>query len=182
MYNPLEDHERNTRIFELLPGDFGDVISIRILVVKLEEVASNPDPDLRLSLGQLKETLPRGWKVHRTPDDRYLFTNGQDNSWTHPGPDIDRSKYGLPPEASSSRPKYEAISYAWGSSQTSTWVQVMGNPVRLSPSIEDTQGAASTTRDTNYRLAVTNNLFLALRHLRRPNEIRTLWADAVCIN
>ncbi|RYP33036.1 hypothetical protein DL767_004947 [Monosporascus sp. MG133] len=61
-------------------------------------------------------------------------------------------------------PSYEALSYAWGSTD---------NP---KPIIVD--GAAD---DAN-TIMVTENLDAALRHLRRTGGSRTLWIDAICID
>ncbi|RYP14370.1 hypothetical protein DL765_006415 [Monosporascus sp. GIB2] len=61
-------------------------------------------------------------------------------------------------------PSYETLSYAWGSTD---------NP---KPIIVD--GAAN---DAN-TIFVTQNLDVALRHLRLTGESRTLWIDAICID
>ena len=54
---------------------------------------------------------------------------------------------------------YEALSYAWGSSETTDYIIVNGG-----------------------KLPITANLFWALFHLRLRDEDRILWVDAVCIN
>lgn len=59
-----------------------------------------------------------------------------------------------------SPPYYEALSYVWGS-------EADPKPVHV-----DDQGV----------LLVTQNLFVALQHLRLETEARTLWVDALCIN
>lgn len=59
-------------------------------------------------------------------------------------------------------PKYEAVSYAWGSPNFSSSIKI------------GTSGA-----DT---LAVTQNLADALRYLRYKDKPRVLWIDAVCVN
>ncbi|PMD31039.1 HET-domain-containing protein, partial [Hyaloscypha variabilis F] len=55
-------------------------------------------------------------------------------------------------------PPYEALSYMWGPKVYKTIV-LDGKP-----------------------FSVTENLWQALIHLRRENDSRTLWVDAVCIN
>ena len=59
-------------------------------------------------------------------------------------------------------PKYEALSYVWGTTD---------NPsdIKVGPSGND-------------KIAITQNLAVALPYLRRKTEIRTLWIDALCIN
>jgi hypothetical protein len=58
-----------------------------------------------------------------------------------------------------SLPEYEALSYNWGCSTHSEEIEINGQ-----------------------RFPVTQNLRLALQHLRRKNEARILWVDAICIN
>lgn len=113
---------------------------------------------------QLKATLPQGWGLDRNLDGRYLFWNVENDTttWEHPDPGIDKATYELPFFAKSD-PHYEALSYAWGSDQTPHHLIVDGGQCRT-------------------RLPVTDSLMTALRHLRRPNESRKLWIDAVCIN
>ena len=57
-------------------------------------------------------------------------------------------------------PSYEALSYVWGSNE---------KPFRVAC-------------DKRSSISVTASLYHALRDLRLENEIRTLWADAICIN
>jgi hypothetical protein len=54
---------------------------------------------------------------------------------------------------------FEALSYTWGDTTNQKMIQVNGQPFQ-----------------------VTNNLYIALQHLRRDNEARCMWIDAVCIN
>lgn len=61
-----------------------------------------------------------------------------------------------------SHPKYsyEALSYVWGKSS----------------------GKCTITLDGKKGVPVTDNLYAALRRLRRPDRRRVLWVDAVCID
>jgi hypothetical protein len=59
----------------------------------------------------------------------------------------------------SSRPTYETLSYRWGDPTKTVSILLHEQPV-----------------------SVTVNLESALRHLRRVDESRILWADALCIN
>ncbi|ROW14724.1 hypothetical protein VPNG_03703 [Cytospora leucostoma] len=61
--------------------------------------------------------------------------------------------------------RYEALSYVWGSTD---------NPVRIK--------ARSNLLSAYRSLSVTQNLAVALRHLRGPGVPRTLWIDAICID
>ena len=57
------------------------------------------------------------------------------------------------------RPKYEALSYTWGSETARQTISINGQ-----------------------QFEVGRNLFDALQHLRDPLEERSLWVDAICIN
>lgn len=59
--------------------------------------------------------------------------------------------------------EYEALSWCWGQ-------EVKDRAIRI---LEGSK---------YYRLAVTRDLTLALKHLRHPHEARILWIDALCIN
>jgi hypothetical protein len=59
-------------------------------------------------------------------------------------------------------PKYEALSYAWGSTE---------NPVAIK--------VGTSEKD---RLAITQDLAIALQHLRLENKTRILWIDAICVD
>ena len=59
-----------------------------------------------------------------------------------------------------SEPKYEALSYTWGASTEDRFVRV----------------------NCDGQLGVTDNLFRALRGLRRRFRTRTMWIDAICID
>lgn len=54
---------------------------------------------------------------------------------------------------------YQALSYTWGESQERHIIFINGHP-----------------------FSVTHNLFRALKHLRKAEETRTLWVDAICID
>lgn len=60
----------------------------------------------------------------------------------------------------SSKPDYEALSYAWG---------------------ESTKGQKIGVNDA-VNLPITDNLHQSLRRLRFLREVRTFWVDAICIN
>lgn len=56
-------------------------------------------------------------------------------------------------------PEYEALSYTWGSWQETVTIKLSGRP-----------------------FLVTQNLYRALRRLRRLSSPRCLWVDQLCIN
>jgi hypothetical protein len=62
-------------------------------------------------------------------------------------------------ESLASAPRYDALSYTWG------------DATRTSPIMLD-----------GVQYPITTNLEAALRHVRHPEGILSLWADAVCVN
>lgn len=61
------------------------------------------------------------------------------------------------------RPSYHALSYVWG------------DPDRDHHAIVE-------LGESQRALPITQNLWIALQHLRHPSAYRTLWVDAICIN
>jgi len=108
------------------------------------------------------------------------------------------------PLSKSQRPKYEALSYVWGSSDNTRSITVRaatspldknGKPWsrivrRLGLSSSKSESHKTKTADYALRprleglgqLHVTLNLLIALKHLRRDHVPRILWVDAICIN
>jgi hypothetical protein len=73
-----------------------------------------------------------------------------------------RTEHFDPESKSSNIPFYEALSYAWGSRENPSSIRIHG--------AEDGD------------LEITRDLEAALRHLRYPDRLLTLWVDAICIN
>ncbi|KAI1277878.1 HET-domain-containing protein [Xylaria sp. FL0933] len=65
------------------------------------------------------------------------------------------------------KPSYTALSYTWGDRTERRTLKIKSDSKWTSKSIE---------------LPITDNLFRALRRLRRPLKTRVLWVDAICIN
>ncbi|KAJ4153022.1 hypothetical protein LMH87_009533 [Akanthomyces muscarius] len=86
------------------------------------------------------------------------------SSWTHPIETINPSLYFQPNERREDYgPKFEALSYTWGSALHPETVYI-------------------ATETSFSKLSIRQNLASALRHLRYPDKPRTIWADALCIN
>jgi hypothetical protein len=166
-YSQLVDATKDIRLITLLPGLISEDIKITITETPLGGYQQQPCPD-RLSLQQIRETLPDGWEVYETTEGRYFFNPEKGGtSWVHPDAHIERSSYELPPDELNSRsgPEYEALSYTWGTADNSEIAYVLG------PS-----GEGFTT------IQIQQNLASSLRHMRHESNPRTLWVDAVCIN
>ena len=128
-------------------------------------------------------------------------------SWKHPVPEFDEAKYLLPDEVHSGDPKYEALSYVWGTEALSKLIAVedIGEnkdestripseksrniPVTLShlrietgPAFKNHAPAVNKQSGGIGKFRVRSNLWMALKHLRHSDATRTLWIDAICIN
>jgi hypothetical protein len=75
-------------------------------------------------------------------------------------------------------PKYEALSYAWGSRANPSSIQIRdGGRMR-----GERAWSRLTGQKRSYVLSVAQSLEVALRFLRRRYRSRTLWIDAICID
>jgi Heterokaryon incompatibility protein (HET) len=166
-YSKLEDESRDIRLLHLRPGQFYDDIQAAITLTSLVEPVSYSSQ--RLSLDKLETTLPTGWRVHETVEDRYIFEHPESclTTWEHPDPNMPASAYNSTDDRYEEfQPRYEALSYTWGSAE---------NPDVLFMESNESEATLSS-------LEIGQNLAGALRHLRHETETRTLWVDAVCIN
>lgn len=70
---------------------------------------------------------------------------------------------------------YEALSYCWGDGP-------LDQPFlcRTAGNVED--GAVEGIKDSSEVIYISQNLESALRHLRREDDVRTIWIDQICIN
>ena len=87
---------------------------------------------------------------------------------------------------SSAPPSYEALSYVWGSPERTHNVIVKTSSDLLyelaarTSAVETQQELLDRVQPCH--LPISRNLFVALDHLRLPDEVRVLWIDAICIN
>lgn len=162
------------RLLDLAPGNFTDTIRFCLWHTSLPPPA--PSQRQRISLEELKTTLPRGWTAAETEQDRYRFIFEEDEtentSWTHPDPRIDPELWQPLEELSVEgyQPAYEALSYTWGAGGNLEVASVEYSPSR------------SHHNRKQMQFSMQENLASALRHLRYPDRIRKLWIDAICIN
>ncbi|KAH7327437.1 heterokaryon incompatibility protein-domain-containing protein [Rhexocercosporidium sp. MPI-PUGE-AT-0058] len=81
-------------------------------------------------------------------------------------------------------PSYEALSYAWGDPTRSEKITVRSRSPASGRS-NTTEYPGTFTADLTHTFAalyISRNLAIALRHLRLPKDVRTLWIDAISIN
>jgi len=99
-------------------------------------------------------------------------------------------------------PKYEALSYCWGSEDDPQTITIHPDNSSLVPAALGPQDSSDTVRpransrrevsgadsesvaqcSTAASFSVSSNLHSALLHLRREFKSRVLWIDAICIN
>ena len=84
-------------------------------------------------------------------------------------------------------PNYEALSYTWGSSENPTIVQIASISSFCSANhihclIKEWGDYVRNEIHNSGSLSVTQNLAEALRHLRKEDDFRALWVDAICVN
>ncbi len=183
-YPPFADAKREIRLLSLLPGRADDPVKVVVWHTELEPPTDEVDGG-RATVAEVRGSLPPGYEVAETQEGRFLFfceLTGK-TSWQHPGPLTDQSRLQkapqLPPPGF--EPKYEALSYVWGSADNPRSIQAaMLAPAEPKP---EPNGAVDGTAPLIWtQLAVGQNLFEALTHLRLEDARRTLWIDAICIN
>jgi hypothetical protein len=171
-YAQLNDNEQDIRLLKLLPGSFDE--PVRFALSHIPFVPPNEAALQRLSAKELDDTLPSGWTVLETYKRRFIFNCSEtgETSWLHPDPKFRNTQCTVSVEDAFRcfQPSYEALSYTWGSIQEPRTAYI------------ETAASLAFTGDSFATLLISQNLHLALRHLRYAQKSRTLWVDAVCIN
>jgi hypothetical protein len=158
----------------------------------------------RKALLSVTTTSPEMAATSQTPDKTYLPFRGVLNDPSlysaldpssrqircvdlHPGSSTDLVVCSLvyttlDPEAGD-LPSYEALSYCWGSVNDTVAIHLRSPNMDtgwLHRHQDGPDGAEANPSVGNFQ--VTRNLEAALRAHRRPNQMRRLWVDAICIN
>lgn len=165
VYSKLESTQ-DIRLMTLLPGNFEDLITIELYHVALKP--HHPVISAARSIQELTSTLPDGWQANRTTEGRLIFFGARSNEgpqWSHPDPSLDLTDFQLPADGSGEgyEPRYEALSYTWGSPELADTVELY-------------------TAEGPRSLGITKNLSIALRYLRYEDQSRIMWCDAICLN
>lgn len=175
-YVGLDDDPLQIRLLDLHPGTSQDEIrfTLRHVLLAVPKVVQRK----RLTKTELQQTLPSGWVAAETSQYRYrfLFEDAEENTtWTHPVAGCDpllwQELEELPPAGF--QPTFEALSYTWGSEQ---------DPETASVDYQYPSHIPQPNKNRQFTKPITQNLAAALRALRDPNNSRTLWVDAVCID
>ncbi|KAI1270067.1 HET-domain-containing protein [Xylariaceae sp. FL1019] len=170
-YTPLVPGSDDIRLLNILPGAPNDTIRLEMFHVPLMSQAH--------SLGQLPWPRLKGitatlddWRVYETLEGRLVYLDMKTRSTTYDHPDTTKKQEDNKNTAVQHPPtiQYEALSYAWGLANADTTIEIWprhGHHEGLQP-----EGC----------LEIRQNLAQALRYLRRKDDMRTLWIDALCIN
>jgi hypothetical protein len=77
---------------------------------------------------------------------------------------------------------YSALSYNWGNTEDDGTIIIQDDPA--SSPVKSIKKAVDAFKAVmqDKTIRVKRNLYEALRHLRKENQIIALWVDAVCIN
>ncbi|CZR66363.1 uncharacterized protein PAC_16264 [Phialocephala subalpina] len=119
-----------------------------------------------LLAGKFSDAIRYSISHKANPDPALEFT-----SWEHPSPSFDPCIINDEDNRDiiEVQPQFEALSYTWGSPK---------NPEISYVEVIDEKQHSTTL----YTLEIGQNLALALRHLRRSDDSRVLWIDAISIN
>ena len=157
------------RLLTLLPGKLVDPLEVLITHVHLATPEENEGT--RMPIKELRSTVPPGWSVYETLDGRYIFEEQctENTTWTHPDPQFPLAAYDgyATNQSPTYKPKFEALSYAWGSTDKTETLLA--------------RTAASTSGSVG-EVYINKSLASVLRHLRYVESNRVLWIDAICIN
>lgn len=86
---PLQDSEQEIRLIEVLPGNFGDDLHLKLHYAPLVGPPAQ-NQGTRLELAEIESTLPLGWKALKDLEDRLIFQSedGSHITRTHPNPSV----------------------------------------------------------------------------------------------
>lgn len=176
-YLPLDEKKNEIRLVVILPGRFQDPVRVSIL----HESLNIPDESAteNISIEELRKALPPDWEAFETLEGRTIYGHvTQDGvyhtTWDHPIPEFKTSGVRYR-DSITSKLKYEALSYVWGSSEDQVTVEVVQS---ASPDMKI--GTLSSLSST--ALEVSRDLYNTMRRLRTVEDPRAMWIDAICIN
>ncbi|SPO00271.1 related to heterokaryon incompatibility protein [Cephalotrichum gorgonifer] len=181
IYRPLENPREDIRLLSLLPGGVDDPLQCIIRHTSLPDLPPGIVSG-SYDISEIQKTLPEGWSATQTHEYRLMFEHEATEtiSWSHPDPQFDHTQFEPPPppQPAGPVPAYEALSYVWGSAADHQFALV-ANAGAHSNSVS---GPHNGPPPDFLPLRITRNLAEALTSLRLPDEARTLWIDAICIN
>ncbi|KAK0748938.1 heterokaryon incompatibility protein-domain-containing protein [Schizothecium vesticola] len=167
VYYPLDKANNEIRLVDIFPSaNFEAPIELSITRVPFVVPPEHLLADCRQPLSEIAPTLPPGWHVEKTLDDRYIYSTWVGDylrtSWNHPA----GLNFGEPPRIPPAEfsPQFEALSWTWGEQAGTEAAWVL-----------DREGNRSACR-------VRQNLAEAIRYLRQPCQPRRMWIDSICID
>lgn len=176
-YLPLDENKNEIRLVVILPGRFQDPVRISILHESLEISDDSATEDIPIE--EIRKTLPPDWEAFETLEGRTIYGHETKDgvyhtTWDHPIPEFKTSGVRYR-DSITSKLKYEALSYVWGSSEDQATVEIVQS---ASPDMKiETPSPPSSTA-----LEVSRDLYNTMRRLRTAEDSRAMWIDAICIN
>ncbi|CZR58567.1 uncharacterized protein PAC_08459 [Phialocephala subalpina] len=184
-YSQLDSAKQEIRLINLLPSsNFDD--PVRLIISHSPFFVQEKEPKSRHNLRELRKAFEHGRRgdgmvMHETIEGRILIGywekgwKGRWSTWeTGCGPKATTEDFELQ-DGMGFEPKFEALSYTWGSNADRDTLFVLDE--------EQNDGYyAGQNPGPRWQLDVTQNLAIALKHLRYDDRTRRMWIDAICIN
>lgn len=151
-YVPLNHSIKETRLAELLPGEYEDDICFKLHHVALNSISASRLDQSSVNVEYLQKELPDNCKVRETLNGRFIFEERKEyqpqeqykTSWDHPTAKFEPipNNYNL----IHTKPEYEALSHVWGSEEEKTlvYISAASSAAKLAAgkAAEDLQGPA----------------------------------------
>jgi hypothetical protein len=177
-YTKLNKEKQEIRLLTLLPSQ-GIDDPIRITISHVPFIVEENGPSARPDIEEIRRSLPDGWNVNETMEDRLLFCyrDRKDQCWknTWKSPCHNNELSWETQQNITFKPKYEALSYNWGSHADPQKAYVLDQD-------QTNNDDTDMENQEEQQLEITENLAGALKDLRYSDDSRTLWVDAICIN
>ncbi|KAI3326744.1 HET-domain-containing protein [Xylariaceae sp. AK1471] len=164
-YQPFQEDLDEIRLVHLLPGKFNDPICICIThsPFKVPPLPPTPPQETRIQANSIRQLVRYPWTIEELDNGDFIIFNVV-NGETHPC-----SMNSVPKPEVEHLMSFEALSYTWGEVDTSEFICVVS-------------GSTELRHHDPATLGIRPNLSSALRYLRRDDETRIMWIDAICIN
>lgn len=164
MYKPLREETHEIRLVHLLPGAFQAPIAFRLVHEPMPLPLPAVPHQSNFQLEEFESLVSLPWELVETNRGDFVLFNVSTGE-QH----LVAAGAGLPRETTEYEPRFEALSYTWGTDGVSELAEVRNG--------EEEDGG-----DQAQTLGLRPNLASALRHLRHLEQERILWIDAICIN
>jgi hypothetical protein len=152
-YTRLDHSIKETRLAELLPGEYDDDLCFKLHHVALNSVTASSSEQSRLGVEDLQKDLSDEWTVRETLNGRFIFERKKEyglmdpyyTTWVHPTAGFEpmANNYNL----TDTKPEYEALSHVWGPGSEETVVFIDASAIEPIPAsaVQDHKCHAQST-------------------------------------